>query len=302
MARRILRPMEYGDLLDEMFDLYKKHFVLFVGIFGVIYLPIQMIIYLVMTYSLHPLGKLLGTPGHPPANPSASLPTLFAALGFMALISFAVMPLQLLAQGAVTWAVSRCYLEKSPTIGESYKAVLPKLWRYVVTAFITSIMVTVGTMFCCAPGIVLMIFLAFVSEVIILEDTAYFDAITRSFRLVALDFWRVVVLGLLTGLLYSAIYSIILIPFFFVRSLMPEKPFTVNGIGITQTLVESIANSVVIPVLVITFVLLYYDIRVRREGFDLEMLASGIGESVNQSTQQETATNEAESTKDSNNP
>jgi hypothetical protein len=45
MAQRILRPLSYGDLFDEVFDLYKKHFVLFVGIAGVVVIPLYALTY-----------------------------------------------------------------------------------------------------------------------------------------------------------------------------------------------------------------------------------------------------------------
>ena len=38
-----LRPMGVGDLLDTAFRLYRRHFLLFVGIVSVIYVPLTLV-------------------------------------------------------------------------------------------------------------------------------------------------------------------------------------------------------------------------------------------------------------------
>jgi hypothetical protein len=47
-----------------------------------------------------------------------------------------------------------------------------------------------------------------------------------------------------------------------------------------STLLQSLAGALVLPFSVATTVLLYFDIRVRKEGFDVEMLARGMGGST----------------------
>ena len=67
---RILRPLNYGDLFDEMFDLYKKNFLLFMGIVSLTYIP-TFAIQVVLPGIVH--GSVDATTGR--ANPAAQSPT-----------------------------------------------------------------------------------------------------------------------------------------------------------------------------------------------------------------------------------
>jgi len=49
---------------------------------------------------------------------------------------------------------------------------------------------------------------------------------------------------------------------------------------IITTLFENIGQIIVMPITAGAFVLLYYDLRIRKEGFDLDMLAQAMGEEV----------------------
>ncbi len=274
MSQRILRPLSYGDLLDELFDLYKKNFLLFSGIVGLVYIPFA----LLSTIAMLPMINMMGNmgPGSTPSDPSAMFSSLIPIYIKFAAIAIVAGIFQVAAMGAITWAISSTYLGKKPTILASYKAVIPRLLPLIVTGIIAYMMVIAGTIACILPGIALSVFLAFTTQAIMLENKSYFNAIGRTFELSAGAFWQIFVIGLLAMLLVYFIQLAVYLPFQFATAAAASNPSLMTAIFLVQGLFSGIANSVALPILLSALVLLYYDVRVRKEGFDIEMLAASI--------------------------
>ncbi|MHB0913118.1 MAG: hypothetical protein ACYC2Y_06695 [Armatimonadota bacterium] len=248
--QRILRPMDYGGILDEMFALYKKNFLLFMGIVGLGVIPMQLI------------GQM-------------------AQRHYWLFIPYVLLlvPLNYLMTAAGTWAVSQKYLGREATIAGAYDAVRRRAWAFIGTMFVTSLIIGCGTLLCIVPGIIFGFWYAFVSQVFVLEGKDWGDARARSRELAEGQWGRIFVLGLLASLIVGVITYILVIPFQFLLmgglqpTALPGTP-QLFGMG----LASGIGSALAMPIQVITFVLLYYDIRIRKEGFDIEMLAESLGE------------------------
>jgi hypothetical protein len=117
--------------------------------------------------------------------------------------------------------------------------------------------------------------LLFFAQAIVIEGTNPIDAITRSWRLVASSVWRTFgiyfVLNLLVGLVTLAIFVLLA----FVAAglgLAFDDPTGNFGLAISLIeLVQLLTSLLLQPVLYIGATLLYYDLRVRKEGLDLEL-------------------------------
>ncbi len=247
MAQRILRPLEYGDIFDELFDLYKKHFLLFFGMAAVVMLPLNVIIY------------------------------TLAGDAAQSLEIFIIGPISAIVAAAATRAVSEAYLGRTPTITSSYQTLSGRFWPFASTMIMTSLIIGLGNLLCVIPGIIFAVRYAFVSQVFVIEGKAWGDARARSKDLGDGHFWRIFLIQLLSQII------IVLITYLFVLpasadlvtkslSFMPMLPGALMGLA------NGLAGSLTIPIQVIAFVLLYYDLRVRKEGFDIEMLAAGIAD------------------------
>src|SRR5260370_27346901 len=118
------------------------------------------------------------------------------------------------------------------------------------------------------PGSVVGCGYAVVTEVAALEQSSgvlrrSWD-LTRGFRWKALGLW-VIALALVAGLVIGAAFL----------AAMVEALF---GKGETlTTVVLALVSLLVYPLLSRVFTLFYYDLRVRKEGFDLEMLSHQLG-------------------------
>jgi hypothetical protein len=106
-----------------------------------------------------------------------------------------------------------------------------------------------------------------------MEDYRGFKAMSRSRRLVEGFWWRTFGLIFLAGLLtavFTVVLQIILAALFFTSE---SEAVLVIGNGLAQV----IASTITTPVTAAVTAVMYFDLRVRKEGFDLELMARTMG-------------------------
>ncbi len=141
------------------------------------------------------------------------------------------------------------------------------------------LLVVAGMLLLIIPAIIFAFWVAFTSEVVVLEAKSGSGAISRSRELAGGQWLRIFVVGLLTALLVLIAQTIITIPVELIGPLGNELASQAGGFpGFVYGFAGGIAQCIATPIQIIAFVLLYYDVRVRKEGFDLEMLAANLGE------------------------
>jgi Membrane domain of glycerophosphoryl diester phosphodiesterase len=106
---------------------------------------------------------------------------------------------------------------------------------------------------------------------IVLEHVSGWHGLQRSWQLISGRFWptfgRMLLLALIAGIMSSVIGAIVEVPG---AALDPGNSFVFSQLG------GAIAAVFVGPITYIGVTLLYYDIRIRKEGFDIEMLARSL--------------------------
>lgn len=248
MAQGILRPLTYGDLFDELFDLYKKNFVLFVGISAVVQIPVYVIAYAI---------------GGTSAAAIASVLNLIATYFVLA---------------ATTHAVSQVYLGNKITIAEAYRAIRRSVWPLFLNMLVAGLRILGGLILLIIPGVILSLRYAFVAQVFILEGQGGADGRDRSIFLSKDNMGRIFMVGLLVGILTSIVSWILAMPLALLIPSMASNPQAMAGpMGTVNGIAQGVIIALTNPLQVIAMVLLYYDIRVRKEGFDIQMLASNMG-------------------------
>jgi hypothetical protein len=122
-------------------------------------------------------------------------------------------------------------------------------------------------------GLALLVRILFTSQVIMVEGAGPWQSLVRSWRLTQGSFWRIVGYMLLIALL---MYLLAALPMFVLS-------FAMSIIGLDQrvqliitTCTSTVISVIVTPFSVIAYTLLYFDLRVRREGFDLEQQANAL--------------------------
>jgi hypothetical protein len=269
---RVWRPLSFGDLFDEVFSLYRQNFLLFVGITGVVYIPFEVLSQLLTP---HPLERPFT-----PEQAAGATNTLLAG-GLLLLVA------ALLSQAALTKAIGERYLGQPTSVATAYGFALQRFFPFLGTlilmglAFLAAIFAAAILGFVLGlilfwlaipimllPIIITAIWLAFVFPVFVVENRAFFDAMGRS-RELAKGNWRRIFLVWLIVILLSLIVGSALALF----SVALFGPFPTGLQAVLAGIITGLAEALAVPIGLTAFVLLYFDIRVRKEGFDLHILA-----------------------------
>jgi len=283
--------MQVGDILDEVFFLFRKEFVLLVGVAAVIYVPYYIL------ETLAGIGRPL---------------EMGAARWGLLLLQVAI--LQQIVAGALSYAVSEKHLGRQASVGNSYRFIARRAVSLIATLVLagfvellpfavgtaigvgliasgvavlhTSTLLTIAAIVAGIPlmlaGLVFTTFLAVrfmvVLPVFVIEGVSGVSALRRSSKLVAgfgLKVLGVVMLSqLIVGLLTAAVSVPPQIAMQFAASAGRQGAVTAL-FGLSEVL-EAVASSILVPVVALTYVLIYYDLRIRKEGFDLEILAQDL--------------------------
>jgi hypothetical protein len=297
------RSMSVGEWLDATFTLYRRNFVLIASISAVVQIP-----YALLTFILFEVTGIAGFVNSPfgSLNPQtatraqeiAQLNSLVGAFavsaGVLLLAALVVFPL---GEAATTRAVSDTYLDRPPSLRAAYRAAWTRLG-----SLITMILLLVGLYLAAGLAVLLLVLLfaaigapllggliaifgfgvlalliasnfpfALAVPAVVLERASGRRGLARSWQLVRSRFWanfgRLLLIALISGIISGVLAAIFELPG---AALAPNNAFIFNQIG------GAIARVFVGPITYIGVTLLYYDARIRKEGFDIEMLARSL--------------------------
>jgi len=270
MAEWELRPLSLGEILDRTFSLYRRNFLLFLGIAAI---PHLLILGLNLAQVL-----LVRTPARvlPPATQEfqGGAASGLMAFGFVgAIIAIIVYVVSyLFAQGGTIYAVSDLYLGRSTTIGAS----LGRMWGQLANLFGVSVLnglaIMAATIFLIIPGIYVACRLITCVPAALLEDLGARQSLERSFELTKDNAGRAFVIYLLYfALLYAAIF-LFMVPFGVAVALAAKDPGMMRLSLALMQVGNFLAGILVGPFLLIATSVFYYDLRVRKEAFDLQLM------------------------------
>ncbi len=120
----------------------------------------------------------------------------------------------------------------------------------------------------------------FVTQAVVLEDHGPLEALGRSWKLIGGSFWRVLGIVVLLMILVQIVVWIPVIIISMVLSLMlggAADPLQNYLLRQSITLLTTYAAQIlVLPISLSAYTLLYYDLRVRKEGYDLQLRAAHV--------------------------
>jgi hypothetical protein len=136
-----------------------------------------------------------------------------------------------------------------------------------------------------AAGVVLMLLtyarVVYVPQAMMVEGKGVFHAIGRSFQLAGREIRRIAALLLFQLCVAMSLYWLLMIPlgwygYWHGVDVSPFSTSTPLWYNIAQQTLAQIGEILIAPIVLLGFTLLYLDTRVRREGFDVELLANRI--------------------------
>ncbi len=284
-----LRPMSFTDIVDTAVSLYRQNFVLFAGVAAVLAVP-EAIINTLITATSGGANPITTTNGSSSIHFNSAYP---AATSGTAVIGYIF---GIVITGALARVISARYLGARITVGEAYTSV--GLGRFIllflasilegivavvpvivaILLFVLTIVLHAAVGVAVLAGIVLfpaalisliyiLLHLEFVSQAIVIERLGVIQGFKRSWQLVSGSFWRVFGIVLLITIIIGMVQLI-------VGGVITGLLAVINRPA--AVLISGLINVLFLPAQYGAFTLLYYDLRVRKEGFDLEHLASNI--------------------------
>ncbi len=285
-----LRPMNLGGILDRAVQIIREHFALFIGL-GAIPGLAQ---FAGAIAAIHPR-----TPATDPNATQIGLTLLSYGASFV--IWVAKIVLQAVATAAICLAASRVNLGETITIREAFGAFTSRkgslvglgilqgifaAWPLIVVAFIAVPLAASGAsaflqvplwILGSVPCVVLYCRYALAYPAAAIEGRTAQDAINRSVSLGEGGRWRIcggIIVPLVPPFLVAA-GAAGLVEFFKAFSpLLAGSPLAEAGIN---GVVALLTDLVFTPYSAIVLTLLYYDQRIRREGFDVERMMQAAG-------------------------
>ena len=231
--------MSFGEILDMGFRILRNHFVLLVGLQAIVVVPTR----LVTDFLNRDVGS---------SDP-------FMVLVGMLPVFLALLILQPIIMAAITHAVSDNYLSKSVTFGGALRFALSIVLPLVGTWLLASLVVLAGFLLLIIPGMIFGLMFAVLTPIMVTEGIFGVAAMERSGALMKGNKLRALGLFIVTGILSAALIAGVDL----VAGFIPVLGSVVAGI------VQGAANAFGAAALVV----LYFDIRCRKEDFDLEHLA-----------------------------
>jgi hypothetical protein len=248
------RPLRIGEILSTAFQLYRRHWRTLLAIAGVVVVPLTLLQYL--------LGDWLRSRGEVTSYQQISTATW--AVGAAGLVAgLAGLLMYLVLTGAITRAVAAEVAGEDPSLEQSYRFGFHRLGSVLAVSVLVGLATIAGFILFIIPGIYIGIRLAVSVEALVVEGRRGSQAMGRSWALVGGHWWHafgaLVVAGLLTGLVNAVITT----------------PFNNTG-WFVQAIAAAIATVITLPYGVLVGVLLYLDLRARKENLTLEGLRADL--------------------------
>jgi hypothetical protein len=252
------------DVLDESFRLYRNNFPLLAGISIGLAIP-------TVAINLASGGATSAASLYAAALTNVA-PTTAAGPGNI-LIALLAYPVQLALvpfQAGTLFAAAFAIVLGLPVgFGQSLRAVLHRYWAL----YALSLLYGVTTFaLCCPPlGIWLLTRLALAVPTLFTEQASIGKAIERSWSLTDRAFWHTFAVVFFALLMGYALQTSLAGVFVALAGVFPGLPLEFRLLLIVS--VASLMTQLVEPLLALAITLIYFDLRVRREAFDLEIAA-----------------------------
>jgi hypothetical protein len=238
-------------LLDTSFGLYRRQFV-----------PLVFVALATQTIPLA-LGIYVEASGGLLEHPVAWVVSILASIA-----------LGQLGIATSTFIVAESYLGGSITPNEAFSRAQPFLGRLIVAALASGLLYGIGLLLLIVPGIIIICGLSVAAPAIVLENQPTAIAgMGRSWHLTKGERGKVF-------MAFIVAFLLIALPGFALGALglaAASASGSVTTGVVIFLLIQAVLQVLAYPFFFVLTTLLYYDFRVRKEAYDLEMLSSSLG-------------------------
>lgn len=258
-----LGPMSLGEILDRALRITLTRFGVFFAIACIFLAPGQVAGFGLNRFMFESQVALQ-------RGDFSSLPILMGGVSAILVLQLVLRPMAMAGSLAV---VAHEVLGRpfglSGALGFAMRRFLPLL----VASFLFNLIWPVGCLACCAPGVMLYAWFSVFAPVIVVEHAGPIESLQRSLALTEGYRWTAVAILAIELALYLALSMVVSVVMLFTGEI------SMTGTGQPPTILSAVLGFIV-GVLVETYFgvvwsLYYFDLRIRKEGFDLTLLSQG---------------------------
>lgn len=247
-----LRPKGVGEILSTAFDLYGRSWRTLIPLVAVVVVPLT-----ILQYALDEVlwGDVVRASTGGGVDVVVSNEEAWQVAVGSLLLGLISLFVTLVLVGAVAWAAAGVLVGREPDLGESYRFGVARIWSVLLVSLLTGLAVAGGFILLIVPGLIFLARFAVSVPAFVVEGKRGRSALSRSWNLVTGHSWPVFGTLIVAGLLAGAVSAVLTVPF--------SGPWFVRG------LLAGIGSAITTPFTGLVFSLVYFDLRVRKDGLDV---------------------------------
>ena len=234
-----IRPMSFAEILDTAFRLVRDEFWVLTGIGMVLYLPFEFLLSV--------------------AEDVAENPADLSQAGTVLGVLFVIALLSPVAQAAITLAMGRQFEGKPVSFVGAYRGGFASTLPLVGTYLLYFLGILLGLALLVIPGLYLLVAWMLATQVVVLEGLAGPKALSRSRELLQGHMLRGLGVFFVAGLVLLVLSTILTL--------------LLDGVPTLGAVANALVQSVGLAFYTGVGIVLYFDLRCRKENFDVEHLA-----------------------------
>jgi hypothetical protein len=250
-----MAPRGIGELLRAALQLYRRHWRTLMAIAAVVVVPLTLLQY--------GIGHWFRTNGQQLQDPAEASTSFWAVASASLLAALIGLLLYQVLTGAITRNIAAEVTGQDLGLEQSYRFGFARLGPILVVSILVGLATLLGLIVFIIPGIYIGVRLAASTQALVIEGRRGTQAMRRSWDLVGGHWWHAAFTVLLAGLLTEVVNAIITAPFG-------------AGAWFIQGIAAAIATTVTLPYGALVGVLLYLDLRARKERLDLGALKADL--------------------------
>ena len=252
-----------GEILGDAFRLYGQHWQTFVAIAAVVIVPVAFVEAFVTHWLTKSVTKSVVQINQATGTVTYAQATSNAYRGLLA--GIVLIFLSLFVYGLLTGAITRAVLSEAAglpvDLGDSYTFALSRVGSIILVSILVGLTIAVGFLLFIIPGIwfIGMLFASVI--VIVAENVRGTSAMSRSWNLVKGSWWHTFGTLFVAFLLVGVVNGIIQAPF---------------QQWVARAIASAVAQMITLPFSTTVGVLLYIDLRARKEALSADRLRADL--------------------------
>jgi hypothetical protein len=271
-----LRPLPIGELLDETVKLYRRHFTVIAGVALVVILPNLIVTLISGSYRANPISyiqDIIQNANDPAALAAVQNRQAQYTSSPLYLLSFPVAILMYpFTAGALYRAATSLAAGNVETIGSILRGTARRYFALFGIAILSGL-VAIGAVAIVTIPVVIWVLVRWAvgTPALFAEGVGPVNALGRSWNLVRDNWWRTAGILIIVAIMVGLIQSALGVLFTGIAAVLPGLGSDLRA-GLVTT-VATLVNALVGAITPIAITMLYLDLRVRKEGLDLDQLA-----------------------------